>query len=162
MWKERYAQEDLRRNSYLCCGCSARAQDAYVVGLTGADRPPSSTYAPSRCVAHLYYQLTPAAASTVRRSSSFSKMTVRSLKGGRPMKKLITGQRRAVVTASLSSTYAPMIAETKAAGVLLLFASGVCPRAFIRRPTHSSARPATPPHFDSRYLISSRRPRKSR
>jgi ABC-type branched-subunit amino acid transport system substrate-binding protein len=33
-----------------------------------------------------------------------------------------------VVNASLSSTYAPMIAETKAAGVPLLFASGVCPQ----------------------------------
>ena len=44
-------------------------------------------------------------------------------------KKLITQDNVVLmVNASLSSTYAPVIAETKSAGVPLLFASGVCPK----------------------------------
>ena len=44
-------------------------------------------------------------------------------------KKLITQDNVVLmVNASLSSTYAPVIAETKSAGVPLLFASAVCPQ----------------------------------
>ena len=47
-----------------------------------------------------------------------------------------------LLNVSLSSTYAPMIAESKRAGVPLYFAGAVCPRKRIRRPTRcSSARP---------------------
>ena len=44
-------------------------------------------------------------------------------------KRLITpGQRRPAHTASLSSTYAPVIAETKRANVPLMFMGAVCPK----------------------------------
>ena len=46
-------------------------------------------------------------------------------------RQLITQDKAVLIlNASLSSTYAPVIAETQAAGVPLLFASSVCPNTF--------------------------------
>ena len=80
-------------------------------------------------------------------------------------KKLITQDKVVLmVNASLSSTYAPVIAETKNAGVPLLFASGVCPteRLSAGRPLTNSAPPATPPITTARRRSTSSRRRRKR
>jgi len=109
----------------------AVAQDAYVVGVTGAlTGPPSSTYAPAVEALRIYIDRVNAAGGV---NGKQIKLVIED-DGAQPSKaaasaKKLTTQDKVVllVNASLSSTYAPMIAESKAAGVPLLFASGVCP-----------------------------------
>src|SRR5262249_44323102 len=110
----------------------ALAQDAYVIGVTGA--------------------LTGAGASTratamEARRGDFSRGDGAGGVNGKPVriilqddaaepskaaanaKRLITQDNVVLlINASLSSTYAPTVAEAKRAGVPLLFASGVCPK----------------------------------
>ena len=109
----------------------AAAQD-YVVGVTAAlTGPPSSTYAPAVDAMRLYIDRVNAAGGVNGRKI---KLVVED-DGAQPSKaaantkKLITQDNVVLmVNASLSSTYAPVIAETKSAEVPLLFASGVCPQ----------------------------------
>ena len=70
------------------------------------------------------------AASTARRSTSSSRTTRREpSKAAANAKKLLTQDNVVLMlNASLSSTYAPVVAEAKRAGVPLLFASSVCPK----------------------------------
>jgi ABC-type branched-subunit amino acid transport system substrate-binding protein len=109
----------------------ATAQDAYVVGITAAlTGPPSSTYAPAVDALRIYIDRVNAAGGV---NGKQIKLVIED-DGAQPSKaaantkKLITQDNVVLmVNASLSSTYAPVIAETKAANVALLFASGVCP-----------------------------------
>jgi len=108
----------------------AAAQD-YVVGVSGAlTGPPSSTYAPAVDAMRIYIDRVNAAGGV----NGHKIKLVLEDDGAQPSKaaantkKLITQDNVILmVNASLSSTYAPVIAETKDAGVPLLFASGVCP-----------------------------------
>ncbi len=110
----------------------AAAQDAYVVGLTGAlTGPPSSTYAPAVDALRIYIDRVNAAGGV-----NGHKITLMlEDDGAQPSKaaanaKKLIAQDNAVLllNASLSSTYAPTIAESKNANVPLLFASSVCPK----------------------------------
>lgn len=109
----------------------ASAQD-YVIGVTGAlTGPPSSTYAPAVEAMRTYIDRVNAAGGI---NSRKIKLVIED-DGAQPSKaaantkKLITQDSVILmVNASLSSTYAPVIEETKQAGVPLLFASGVCPQ----------------------------------
>ena len=109
----------------------AAAQDAYVIGITAAlTGPPSSTYAPAVDALRLYIDRVNAAGGV---NGKQIKLLIED-DGAQPSKaaantkKLITEDNVVLmVNASLSSTYAPVIAETKSAEVPLLFASGVCP-----------------------------------
>ncbi len=111
---------------------SAAAQDAYVIGLTGAlTGPPASTYAPAVEALRVYIDRLNAAGGVNGRkvqlilqddSAEPSKATANA-------KKLLAQDNvHLLINASLSSTYAPVIAEAKRAGVPLLFASSVCPK----------------------------------
>src|SRR6267142_1863606 len=110
----------------------AAAQDAYVIGLTGAlTGPPSSTYAPAVEALRLYIDRVNAAGGVNGHKISL----VLQDDGAEPSKaaantKKLLSQDNAVlmINASLSSTYAPVVAEAKRAEVPLLFASGVCPK----------------------------------
>src|SRR6516162_5510894 len=110
----------------------AAAQDAYVVGLTGAlTGPPSSTYAPAVAALRIYIDRVNAGSGVNGKKIQLvlEDDGAQPSKAAANTKKLITQDKAVlVVNASLSSTYAPMIAETKNAGVPLLFASGVCPQ----------------------------------
>ncbi len=106
------------------------AQD-YVVGVTGAlTGPPSSTYAPAVDAMRIYIDRVNAAGGVNGRKIKLvlEDDGAQPSKAAANTKKLITQDNVILmVDASLSSTYAPVIAETKNAGVPLLFAGGVCP-----------------------------------
>ncbi len=107
------------------------AQDAYVVGLSGAVTGPNAdTYAPGVESVRLYID-------QLNKRGGVNGKPVRLIVGdnqGEPSKaaadakKFIT-QDNAVLLAnvSISSTYGPMVAEAKRARVPLLFAGGACP-----------------------------------
>ncbi len=108
------------------------AQEAYVIGLTGAlTGPPASTYAPAVEALRIYLERVNVAGGVNGKkiqlilqddSAEPSKATANA-------KKLLTQDNVVLlINASLSSTYAPVIAEAKRAGVPLLFASSVCPK----------------------------------
>ena len=109
----------------------AAAQDAYVVGITAAlTGPPSSTYAPAVDALRIYIDRVNAAGGVNGKSVKLviEDDGAQPSKAAANTKKLITEDNIVLmVNASLSSTYAPVIAETKNANVPLLFASGVCP-----------------------------------
>jgi ABC-type branched-subunit amino acid transport system substrate-binding protein len=108
----------------------ASAQD-YVVGVTAAlTGPVASTYAPAVEAMRIY----------VDRVNAGGGVNGRQIKlvieddGANPQKaaantKKLISQDNVIlmVNASLSSTYAPVIAETKRSSVPLLFSAGVCP-----------------------------------
>lgn len=110
----------------------AAAQDAYVVGLTGAlTGPPSSTYAPAVDALRIYIDRVNAAGGVNGKKINLviEDDGAQPSKAAANTKKLISQDNAVlVVNASLSSTYAPMIAESKASNVPILFASGVCPQ----------------------------------
>jgi branched-chain amino acid transport system substrate-binding protein len=110
----------------------AAAQDAYVIGLTGAmTGPPSSTYAPAVEALRLYIERVNAAGGVNGKKINLILQDdgAEPSKAAANTKKLLTQDNAVLmVNASLSSTYAPVIAETKRAHVPLLFASGVCPK----------------------------------
>ena len=110
----------------------ASAQDAYVIGLTGAlTGPPSSTYAPAVDALRIYIDRVNAAGGVNGHKINL----ILEDDGAQPSKaaanaKKLVSQDNAVLllNASLSSTYAPTIAESKNSNVPLLFASSVCPK----------------------------------
>src|SRR3954465_14603095 len=110
----------------------ASAQDAYVIGITGAlTGPVASTQAPAMEAMRIY-------ADRINAAGGINGKQVRVIlqddaaepsKAAANAKKLITQDNVVLlVNASLSSTYAPTVTESKRAGVPLLFASGVCPK----------------------------------
>ena len=109
----------------------AAAQD-YIIGVTAAlTGPPSSTYAPAVEAMRIYIDRANAAGGVNGRKIKLAIEDdgAQPSKAAANTKKLITQDNVILmVNASLSSTYAPVIEETKQAGVPLLFASGVCPQ----------------------------------
>src|SRR5499426_3910321 len=110
----------------------ASGQDAYTIGLTGAlTGPPASTYAPAVDALRVYLERVNAAGGINGRKVNL----ILQDDGAEPgkstanAKKLIAQDNVILlINASLSSTYAPVVAEAKRAGVPLLFASSVCPK----------------------------------
>lgn len=109
----------------------AAAQDAYNIGLTGAlTGPPASTYAPAVEALRIYLERVNAAGGINGKKVNLILQddSAEPGKAAANAKKLITQDNIILlINASLSSTYAPVVAETKRAGVPLLFAS-VCPK----------------------------------
>jgi branched-chain amino acid transport system substrate-binding protein len=110
----------------------ASAQDAYVIGLTGAlTGPVASTQAPPIEAIRIYME-------RVNAAGGINGKPVRLVlqddaaepsKAAANAKKLITQDNVVLmINSSLSSTYAPTVAEARRAGVPLLFAAGVCPK----------------------------------
>ena len=112
-------------------GLPAEAQD-YVIGLTGAlTGPPSSTYAPAVEALRLYVERVNAGGGVNGHKINLILQDdgAEPSKAAANAKKLLTQDNAVLmINASLSSTYAPVIAEAKRANVPLLFASGVCPK----------------------------------
>src|SRR5262245_26017878 len=110
----------------------ASAQDAYVIGLTGAlTGPVASTQAPAMEAMRVYFERLNAAGGINGKPVRIILQddAAEPSKAAANAKKLITqDQVVLLINASLSSTYAPTVAEAKRAGVPLLFASGVCPK----------------------------------
>ncbi len=114
------------------CALPALAQDAYVIGLTGAlTGPPSSTYAPAVEALRLYVGRVNASGGINGRQiklviqDDFAEPS----KAAANAKKLLAQDNvLLLINATLSTTYAPVVAEAKRADVPLLFASGVCPK----------------------------------
>src|SRR5215475_10245837 len=111
---------------------SAIAQDAYVIGLTGAmTGPPASTYAPAVGALRIYIDRVNAAGGINGKTINLILQddSAQPGKAAANAKKLITQDNVILMlNASLSSTYAPVTAEAKQANVPLLFASSVCPQ----------------------------------
>jgi branched-chain amino acid transport system substrate-binding protein len=110
----------------------ALAQDAYVIGVTGAlTGPVASTQAPAMEGIRIY-------ADRINAAGGINGKPIRIIlqddaaepsKAAANAKKLITQDNVILlINASLSSTYAPTVAEAKRAGVPLMFSSGVCPK----------------------------------
>ncbi|NTU59787.1 MAG: ABC transporter substrate-binding protein [Deltaproteobacteria bacterium] len=110
----------------------AHAEDAYVVGLSGALTGPSAaTYAPVVEAMKAYVE-------HVNGKGGVNGKPVKLIvldNQGEPSKaaadtKRLLSQENAVllVNSSLSSTYAPMVTEAKRAGVPVFFAGSVCPK----------------------------------
>jgi branched-chain amino acid transport system substrate-binding protein len=111
----------------------ALAQDAYVVGVSGAmTGPVAGGYAPIVESMKAYID-------SLNDQGGINGKPVRLLilddqaqpsKAAANAKKLILQDKVVLlINTSLSSTYAPMVAESKRAGVPLLYAGGVCPPA---------------------------------
>ncbi|MGA7450822.1 MAG: ABC transporter substrate-binding protein [Rhodoplanes sp.] len=117
---------------YAAVALPAAAQDAYVVGLTAAlTGPPSSTYAPAVEALRLYIDRVNASGGVNGKQIKLiiQDDSAQPSKAAANVKKLITQDNVVLlVNATLSTTYAPVIAEAKRAGVPLLFAGGVCPK----------------------------------
>lgn len=111
---------------------SANAQDAYVVGITAAlTGPPASTYAPAMDALRIYVDGVNARGGVNGKKINLviADDSAEPSKAAANAKKLLTQDNAVLlVNASLSSTYAPVVAEARNAEVPLLFASGVCPK----------------------------------
>src|SRR5262245_58054930 len=110
----------------------ASAQDAYNIGLTGAlTGPPASTYAPAIEALRVYLDRVNAAGGIAGKKVNLILQddSAEPGKATANAKKLLTQDNVILlINASLSSTYAPVAAEAKRAGVPLLFAASVCPK----------------------------------
>lgn len=110
----------------------ATAQDAYVIGLTGAmTGPPASTYAPAVDALRIYIDRVNASGGINGKKINLILQddSAQPGKAAANVKKLITQDNVILIlNASLSSTYAPVTAEAKQANMPLLFASSVCPQ----------------------------------
>jgi branched-chain amino acid transport system substrate-binding protein len=110
----------------------ASAQDAYSVGLTGAlTGPPASTYAPAVEALRIYVERVNAAGGINGKKVNLILQddSAEPGKATANAKKLINQDGVILLlNSSLSSTYAPVVAESKRAGVPLLFAASVCPK----------------------------------
>jgi len=110
----------------------AAAQDAYVVGITAAlTGPPASTYAPAVEALRIYIDGVNARGGVNGKKINLviQDDSAEPSRATANVKRLLTQDNAIlIINASLSSTYGPVVAETKRAGVPLLFASGVCPK----------------------------------
>ena len=145
----------------------APAQD-YVVGITAAlTGPPASTYAPAIEALRIYLDRVNAAGGVNGKKVNLviQDDCAQPSKAAANAKKLLTQDNAVLmINASLSSTYAPVIAEAKNAGVPLLFAASSARRASIRRPPRQFCTTAFRVELSTaaRRSPSSRRPRRSR
>ncbi|HXE70876.1 MAG TPA: ABC transporter substrate-binding protein [Hyphomicrobiaceae bacterium] len=116
----------------LLLAAPAAAQDAYTIGLTGAlTGPPASTYAPAADALRLYVDGVNAAGGIAGKKINLILQddSAEPGKATANAKKLLTQDNvLLLLNASLSSTFAPVVAEAKRAGVPVLFASSVCPK----------------------------------
>lgn len=110
----------------------AAAEDAYVVGITAAlTGPPASTYAPAIDALRIYFDRVNAAGGINGKKVQLAVEddSAQPSKAVANVKKLIAENNPVLlIDASLSSTYTPVIAEARNAGVPLMFASSVCPK----------------------------------
>jgi ABC-type branched-subunit amino acid transport system substrate-binding protein len=110
----------------------ASAQDAYVIGVSGALTGPSaSTNAPPIEGLRLYVDRINAAGGIAGRKIQLILQDDQGepSKAAANAKKLLTQDKVSLlVLSSLSSTFAPVIAETKRVNVPLLFMGAVCPK----------------------------------
>ena len=108
------------------------AQETYTIGLTGAlTGPPASTYAPAVEALRVYLERVNAAGGIHGKKVNLILQddSAEPGKATANAKKLIAQDNVILLmNASLSSTYAPVVAEAKRAGVPVLFASSVCPK----------------------------------
>ena len=110
----------------------ALAQDAYVVGITAAlTGPPSSTYAPAIEALRIYVDRLNAVGGVNGKKIKLAieDDSAQPSKAAANAKKILSEDNPVLLlNASLSSTYAPVIAEAKNTGVPLMFSSSVCPK----------------------------------
>ena len=110
----------------------AYAQDAYVIGVTGAlTGPPAGTNAPPIEGLRLYVDRLNAGGGVNGKKIRLIVLDdgAEPSKAAANAKRLITQDNVGLlILASLSSTYAPVIAETKRANVPLMFMGAVCPK----------------------------------
>ena len=115
----------------LALGGTAGAQDAYVIGVSaGMTGPAAATYAPVIEAMKAYLD-------HVNAKGGINGKPVRLIiaddaaepsRAGANAKRLISEKALMVVNSSLSSTFAPILAETKRANVPLYYAGAVCPK----------------------------------
>jgi branched-chain amino acid transport system substrate-binding protein len=109
----------------------ALAQD-YVVGITAAlTGPPASTYAPAVEALRIYVDRLNASGGINGRKIrlAIEDDSAQPSKAAANAKKLLAEDNPVLlINASLSSTYAPVVAEAKNAAVPLMFSSSVCPK----------------------------------
>ena len=110
----------------------ASAQDAYVVGITGGLTGSSaSTYAPTVEAVRLYIERVNAAGGINGKQVRLviQDDSAEPSKAAANAKKLLSQYNVILlVSSSVSSTYAPIVNETKRASVPILFGGGVCPK----------------------------------
>jgi ABC-type branched-subunit amino acid transport system substrate-binding protein len=110
----------------------ATAQDAYVIGLTGAlTGPPAGTTAPPVEGLRLYVERLNAAGGVNGRKIQLLVQDDQGepSKAAANAKKLLTQDNvQLLILSSLSSTFAPVVAESKRANVPLIFMGAVCPK----------------------------------
>lgn len=110
---------------------SANAQD-FVIGVTSAlTGPPASTYAPAMEALRIYLDGVNARGGINGRKINLVVQddSAEPSKAVANVKKLVSQDNAILlINASLSSTYAPVVAESRNAKIPLLFASGVCPK----------------------------------
>ena len=110
----------------------AAAQETYTIGLTGAmTGPAAGTLGPAVEGLRLYIDKLNASGGINGRKVNLILQddSAEPSKAAANVKKLLSQDNVPVlVNASLSSTYAPMLAETKRAGVPVLFMGAVCPK----------------------------------
>jgi branched-chain amino acid transport system substrate-binding protein len=116
----------------LTIALPAAAQDAYTIGLTGAmTGPAAGTLGPAVEGLRLYIDKLNASGGIDGRKVNLILQddSAEPSKAAANVKRLLSQDNVPVlVNASLSSTYAPMLAETKRAGVPVLFMGAVCPK----------------------------------
>ena len=110
----------------------APAQDAYVIGVSGAmTGPPASTNAPPIEGLRLYVERLNAQGGINGKRVQLNILDDQAepSKAAANAKRLLTQDKVILlILSSLSSTYAPVVAETKRANVPLLFMGAVCPK----------------------------------
>jgi branched-chain amino acid transport system substrate-binding protein len=110
----------------------AHAQDAYVIGVTGAmTGPPASTNAPPIEGLRLYVDRLNSSGGINGKKVQLNILDDQAepSKAAANAKRLLTQDNVILlILSSLSSTYAPVVAETKRANVPLMFMGAVCPK----------------------------------
>jgi ABC-type branched-subunit amino acid transport system substrate-binding protein len=110
----------------------AFAQDAFVIGLTGAlTGPPASTNGPAVEGLRLYVERLNAAGGIKGKKINLIVLddSAEPSKAAANAKRLLTQENVVLmINSSLSSTFAPTVAEAKRAQVPLLFMGAVCPK----------------------------------
>ncbi len=111
---------------------AANAQDAYSIGVTGAlTGPPASTNAPPIEGLRLYVDRLNAAGGVNGKKIQLTVLDDQAepSKAAANAKRLLTQDNVSLlILSSLSSTYAPVVAESKRANVPLMFMGAVCPK----------------------------------
>lgn len=110
----------------------ANAQDAYNVGLTGAlTGPAAGTYAPAVDGLRIYIERINAAGGINGKKINLILLddSAQPARAAANATRLVTQENVVLLlNASLSSTYAPVVAEATKASIPLVFASSVCPK----------------------------------